>query len=321
MMKLLVFREHLKKIYSSYGTYIDMALKAVSVMIAMAVINSKIGYMERLKSPVIVILFGIMAAFLPNGINILLLSAVIAAHLYQLSMELTVVTLAILLFMYLIYYRFTPKDSYILILLPVLFWFKLPYIVPLIVGLVGNPVSVISIAFGTVLYYIMLYAKDNAAAITNVTDDTGVQKITGLLDSILKNREMWIMLVTFAVVVLLVYFIRRRSIDYAWTIAIVAGGIVNILVILMGRLAYSKAISISIPVMVTATALSMGIAYILHLMILSIDYSRTEYVQFEDDEYYYYVKAVPKITVATQDVTVKRINARKHRKSRNDKSR
>ena len=33
--------------------------------------------------------------------------------------------------------------------------------------------------------------------------------------------------------------------------------------------------------------------------LFSVDYSRTERVQFEDDEYYYYVKAVPKVVVAT----------------------
>ena len=39
-----------------------------------------------------------------------------------------------------------------------------------------------------------------------------------------------------------------------------------------------------------------------------MDYSRTEKVQFEDDDYYYYVKAVPKMTVAAQTKTVKKIN-------------
>ena len=36
-----------------------------------------------------------------------------------------------------------------------------------------------------------------------------------------------------------------------------------------------------------------------------MDYTRTEHVQFEDDDYYYYVKAVPKKTVAVREVTVK----------------
>ena len=37
--------------------------------------------------------------------------------------------------------------------------------------------------------------------------------------------------------------------------------------------------------------------------------------EYEDDEYYYYVKAVPKINVAGEDVRVKQINARKTKKA------
>ena len=40
-------------------------------------------------------------------------------------------------------------------------------------------------------------------------------------------------------------------------------------------------------------------------MFMNLDYARTERVQFEDDEYYYYVKAVPKKMVASEEKTVK----------------
>ncbi|MBR3338655.1 MAG: hypothetical protein IKG19_01280 [Lachnospiraceae bacterium] len=36
------------------------------------------------------------------------------------------------------------------------------------------------------------------------------------------------------------------------------------------------------------------IALIVQFFFLSVDYSRTETMEFEDDDYYYYVKAVPK---------------------------
>ena len=57
--------------------------------------------------------------------------------------------------------------------------------------------------------------------------------------------------------------------------------------------------------------LAIGISYILQYFVLAVDYSGTEYIQFEDDDYYYYVKAVPKIKVTASDVQVKRINVKK----------
>ena len=50
-------------------------------------------------------------------------------------------------------------------------------------------------------------------------------------------------------------------------------------------------------------------------MFFALDYKRTEYVQYEDDEYYYYVKAVPKLNVASEDVRIKHINAKKTKKT------
>ena len=45
----------------------------------------------------------------------------------------------------------------------------------------------------------------------------------------------------------------------------------------------------------------------MEFFVFNVDYSRTELVQFEDYEYYYYVKAVPNNTVATPEKRVKTI--------------
>ena len=44
--------------------------------------------------------------------------------------------------------------------------------------------------------------------------------------------------------------------------------------------------------------LTVVIAWFLQFFLHSVDYTKAEKVQFEDDDYYYYVKAVPKIKVA-----------------------
>ena len=51
---------------------------------------------------------------------------------------------------------------------------------------------------------------------------------------------------------------------------------------------------------------------IYQLFVFSVDYSRTEYTQFEDDDYYY-VKAIPKMAVSSTDVKVQEINKVKRR--------
>ena len=65
-------------------------------------------------------------------------------------------------------------------------------------------------------------------------------------------------------------------------------------------------------------AASVLILLVLQFFFFNLDYSRTERVQFEDDEYYYYVKAVPKRYVRAREKTVKKIsgNSRSRRYNR-----
>ena len=111
---------------------------------------------------------------------------------------------------------------------------------------------------------------------------------------------------SFAITVLVVYLIRRMSIDYAWTIAMISGAMVNVVILLIGDLIYD--INISVVGVLLGSLVAVAVAKVIEFFRFCVDYSRTERVQFEDDEYYYYVKAVPKMMVATSAKTVKKIN-------------
>ena len=82
-------------------------------------------------------------------------------------------------------------------------------------------------------------------------------------------------------------------------------------VLLVGDLMFDT--KVSMVGIFVGTIFSLLIVKILEFFVFHLDYSRVEKVQFEDDEYYYYVKAVPKITVATPARTVKRINTPRKR--------
>jgi hypothetical protein len=59
--------------------------------------------------------------------------------------------------------------------------------------------------------------------------------------------------------------------------------------------------------LIAGTIGAVILSTILEFFLFNVDYTRTEYLQYEDDEYYYYVKAVPKMSIAQKNVTVKTI--------------
>ena len=124
----------------------------------------------------------------------------------------------------------------------------------------------------------------------------------------LMNPEMWCTIVALAVSFLLVYGVRRMSVDHSWELGIVVGILGNVNVMAYGF------ILMDIPITYTSLIIGSLVAILAGLVVkffaFSVDYTRTEYLQFEDDEYYYHVKAVPKVSVATPKKTVKLIHER-----------
>jgi hypothetical protein len=57
--------------------------------------------------------------------------------------------------------------------------------------------------------------------------------------------------------------------------------------------------------LLVGSVISLLIEFVIQFFCMNLDYARTERVQFEDDDYYYYVKAIPKKMVAVKEVTVK----------------
>lgn len=311
MTGLLVFREQLKKFYSKYEVYITPASKFLLALIALLVINGSIGYMSELKSFAVVMVLSLMCSFLPTNFIIMVAALVTLGHLYKFSIECAVVALAVFLLLFILYFRFSPKDTLVVILTPICFALKIPYVIPLAVGLVGTPFSVVSVASGIIVYWMLNYMNASASVLSTFEEDGALEKFRYVIDGLLGNRAMFVTIVAFVVTLLVVYFIRRLSVDYAWTIAIITGALLDILILLFGDLMYNT--NLSIIGLILGNLVAGAAAKALEFFVFNVDYSRTERVQFEDDEYYYYVKAVPKISVARPEKQVKQINSQKGR--------
>ena len=135
-----------------------------------------------------------------------------------------------------------------------------------------------------------------------------ISQLMTYLQQVFQNKEMIITIIAFVIVLFLVYQVRRMAISHAWKSASAAGAVVSIVIMAAGSAVLD--VKISYPELILGNVATVIVGLILELLFFAVDYSRTESVQYEDDEYYYYVKAVPKIVVAAPEKTVKRINRR-----------
>ena len=294
MTELLEMKQRLKIFYGKYDVYLKPALKFLLALFAFFMINGQIGFMQKLSGPAVSLLLALLCSFLPVNMIAVFAGLLVCAHAYALSLEVFAMAAGLLAVMYILYFRVSPKYGYVLVLTPIAFLLK---------------ACVVPVACGTVFYYLIYYMKNNEAMLASSETEQMTSRLSYLVENVLNNKTVILTVLVFAVVLMIVYAIHRLSADHAWHIAIGAGAVTNIVLFLVGALVMQ--VKVPIIQLVLGTLVSIVIAMAVEFFVFSVDYSRTEYVQFEDDEYYYYVKAVPKMSIAVSDKQVKKINTRR----------
>ncbi len=304
MIDIIMLKDRLKSIYGKYNIFLLPAFKLVLTFLALVYINRSVGFMATLKNPLVCILISIVCSIMPYGAICFVLALVILAHVFLISVSMAVVLAMIFLVIAVLYCGFRPNDSILFIVTPILMAINIPYMIPILVGLSGSFVSVISISCGIVLYYFLYYIKQNTAALTNESLTDITQRFSDIINAILTNKTMILFIVAFALALIVVYVIRKLSINNAWMIAAGAGMVVMLITIAAGMFILST--SVDILFMILGIIVAIIATSIYGLFFYGVDYARTEFTQFEDDEYIYYVKAVPKISMATPQPKVKK---------------
>ena len=306
MTALLEIKQNIKRFYGEYEVYILPVPKFALAFVYFLWINSNMGYMKQLDNIFVILVLALVCAILPVSVMMFIGFAMMIGHCYAVGPEVAGFMLVLILFMMILFLRFSGSQNLTLILTPLSFGFSVPTLLPLGAGLLGSAVSALPAGCGVVIYYFIRFVHAQSAALSDQGTEIA-EKLKLLSDGLVQNWAMWITVIAFVVVVRLVNLLRTRSFDYAWRIAVIVGGVSYILVVLAGDFCFDVTVSM-IP-MIISTAVSVLICFVLEFFVFGGDYSRTERLEYEDDEYYYYVKAVPKAVVATSERSIKKINA------------
>ena len=284
MDNIYVIRERIEAVYGKHSKSFDKAFQFILAMITFTMINQNTGFMKSLSSPVISLGLAVVATFLPPAVMVVLATILLLAHTLAASIGIFAVSALIFLIMYIFYIRLAPKMAFAL---------KIPFVVPVACALIYTPVSLVPMGCGTVVYYMMEYLKKISAASKTSGSKAMLAEISTYVQKVFQNKEMWLYIVAFIIGFFIIYTIRRQELDHAWKIGIIAGAIANVVVTAMGSIALG--VNTSYGPLIIGNIVAAVAGLVLELFLFSVDYARSERLQFEDDEYYYYVKAIPKV--------------------------
>ena len=327
MEQLLFAREVAVRFFKRFEMIFMPLLKFILGFFVFSQIMS-IGYVHSAVEPFTDILtpplLNMMLAFvftvMPMNMNWLIIIFAVTAQFSE-NIELATAVFLFLLFIFLFYARMAPKESVLIIITVIAFHFNVPYIIPLIIGLyfpisAAIPVTIgvfvnaqIPVVFGLMPHVGALGDFDDMDFVDIVTElPAAFSEVYSTLIASITGTQAWIATaVIFIMVIILVYFVSRQSIDFAKEIAIVSGCVMLIFGFVVTTIFIGDAPSIGIVIL--GTIISGVLAYIVRFFDSVLDYHRAESVQFEDDVNYYHVKIIPKVTVTKQQRSVKRIRS------------
>ncbi len=303
---ILELREKVRGFVSGYDKFLRIVLKFLLTFISLRMIIGYLGQSITGNLMIGFIVAGLICAALPAAVSPAICAIGTVAVLFVRSPQFAAVMGGVILIMVLVYYAYIPDNAVVTQITLLLAIVGLPYIAPVCVGMYKKPHASIGVGFGMVLYYVTISMKSILLSISTMNDAGEADVIAMLTTQLGQNKEIVFATLLAVFVVIVVYAVRSIAIDYAWQMAAGIGILVTLLAYLVAN--YSLELYKGMVGIFGGCALSAAIVFLLGFISFRLDYARTEYVQFEDEEYKYYVKAVPKVSVSTKEKTVQNIN-------------
>lgn len=297
MRSLLIIRDSLRSLYSEYDYIIKPVSKFVLAFLMLLLLQGRIGYYERFSSVIVIAACSAICMFLPYGGISLICGLFLIADMTEVSYAMAGFSSIMLAMIFVLYYGFRPGTGIIMAMIPLTFLLKIPFVVPVILGMNLGIAAIVPAVFGILIWNLMKYFYINASELSAVGASDVIDSFADIGRGVLGDKYMLIIMFAFAVCIIVVSIISRSSMDHSWTISVIAG------IAVMGILFLAADVICGQSVLwdLIGLIISFAILIVYELVIYSVDFRSTERLRFEDDDYYYFVKAVPKIKPLDED--------------------
>lgn len=307
MAKLVDLKEYMITFYKKHVDVLLPIWKLVFAFFALYMFQGMFHYNEVINKPFIFLAISAVQAFLPISFLYYAVSILIMINLWKVSMDIFLGFIIFFVICSLGFIRVDRKHAVIILVTAILFYLKLEYVLPVLLGMTVGFGAILPACAGIILYFLSIYMADVSTLITTSSSSSfgmGLQRIVNL---ILIDKKLLVLLVTFSFIIFITTLLCSLFYERAWAFAIFVGNIAMVLLLLFGRLIFE--LDYTIWRLFLEMIMGIGCCYIYRFFRGIGDVSRIEKASFEDDEYFYYVKAVPKIKVTKKDWNVTNIKS------------
>ncbi|MDO4765310.1 MAG: hypothetical protein Q4A29_04565 [Eubacteriales bacterium] len=312
MIKLYEIKELITNVFKKYEKYIMPVIRFLFALIIVIKLNHFFGSAKVLDKTSIHLGSALLAAFLPGSWFLLLLGFMTLLQVFYISLEATLVLAVVMVAVYLLFMPMITEYSWIVILTPLLLHWNLGYLIPLVLGLVFSPITLIPMSIGIGIYRFSGYL----GGLMQVSVESGKtsmfdapENLLGMYNHLISvmtaDKTSLLLIIVFSMSLLVVYYLAKVEMDYAHYIAIGVGAVFQMLTLIVGNIMWKGYLNIG--AIILGLLFSVALAALFQFMRFRLDYQQAQRLQFEDDHYYYYVKAIPKLKVTKTSKEIKQI--------------
>ncbi len=306
MMPLLILKSKIKNFYEKNYRIVRCILKMIFSFLAFYIITGELDYSDTFGQFWLLLMGAVVCGLTPDVVTACGILFFMCAEIAQVSVLLAVAILVIVIIYFLIFGRLAGRQSYLVFSIPLLSVLHLEYAVPAVAALFASPAMIPALIMGILLQFIIKGVSNYVAAAAGAADTGNVLvPLRYLFDYLLKNPLFIVTVLAFCLTFLCAYVIRKGKFKHGFQIAILVGTLILMTIELLSNIILE--LNMNLLLLTMRVIVSMVIAYVIQFFYITLDYHGTRKLQFEDDEYYYYVTAVPKFKVAVVDKTVTRI--------------
>lgn len=271
------------------------------------VINNSYGYMGVINNEWLAIALSILCAFIPLGFTGFILFCMLTIHLSVLSIGLCVVFVILWLFFWLLCKASGSKDTFQLIYMAVLYRIHMPFLLPGYEGLFRGKREVLPLIGGGVIAFYLRTIRLYEAAFRQSEDQ--VENLIIIKNNILANMNFYVFLIAISAMFLLIALIRRAPFPHCWMVAVFIGVVVEFVIMMTGYLFTNSSSQMNL--LIISNIITLIIGLIISILPGEYKVKREKRLEFEDDDYQYYVLCVPKVRFEKSQKRVLRITRSK----------
>lgn len=282
-------RSQIKELYRIHGVKLQILFKGMMLAAAIFTINNTVGSISILKNPIISLLLASLLSILPISLGITIIGLVAIGHIFKISILVAAVALILLFLLGMLSLRLSPDSKYTAIAAFVISSIGGAFSTPIILAMTSQISAVIPMLSGLISYRVLWLIKNSKETLAELSlVEAGLE----FVEVLSKDGYLLCLIVITSFSFIAASIIKRVDAVESWKVGIVVGAGTNLVIGFLVKMILSTKLSILSILIWTIVGVVIGL--IVEFFIHNVNYKATEMLDFEDDEYFYYVKAVPK---------------------------